>query len=123
MKFFLCIQVLCAGMYMTVAAQSPLPTSGPSFSSKDTATAAVISVASMQVYPTGIDRLSTRQDPEVIEDSIPDGPTITDDGPIRDWSNPPGYMGTSRPPVAMKRHKPLAGRKYHRAKSNRCYTF
>jgi hypothetical protein len=122
MKAFLCIVLASAGIG-TAAAQAPLPTSGPSFSSKDTVTADVISVASMQVYPTGIDRLSTRKDPEVIEESIPEPQVITVQGPIRDWSNPPGYMGTTRPPVTMVRHKPFAGRKYHRIKPNRCYTF
>jgi hypothetical protein len=46
-----------------------------------------------------------------------------DPGPIRDWSNPPGYMGASSPPTAMVKHKPLTAGKYHRKRLRRCYTF
>ena len=122
MKAILCVLLMCTGINRIVVAQAPLPTAGPSFSSKDTTKAAVISVASMQAYPTGIDRKSIKPIATVISESAP-AAQISQEGPIQDWHNPPGYKGASRSPGAMTRHKPLTPKKYHQPKPNRCYTF
>jgi hypothetical protein len=123
MKAILCFMLAYAGVTMMAGAQATMPTAGPSFSIKDTSKAEVIAVASMQAYPTGIDRQGSIPKQAIVEETIPDKTAMIDQGPIRDWSNPPGYMGASSPSMAMSRHKPLSPKKYHRAKANRCYTF
>jgi len=55
-------------------------------------------------------------------------PATTSDGPIRDWSNPPGFKGYSNhADFKMKKHKGLNPNKkrpkYHPKKKGRCYTF
>ena len=122
MKAAFCVLLAFTGFNWTVVAQTPLPTAGPSFSSKDTTKAAVVAVSSMQNYPVGIDRQGASQDTAVILESKPRG-QISYSGPIQDWHNPPGYMGSSRPAGAMTRHKPLSAKKYQRPRPNRCYTF
>ncbi len=122
MKAFLSILLVCAGMCTVARAQTPLPTTGPSFSSRDSTMAQVISVASLQAYPVGIDRQSTRQELTTTVE-IQETKIVAHPGPIRDWSNPPGYMGSRGPAVSSAKHKPLTPKKYHRSKSNRCYTF
>ena len=122
MKVLFCLLMAYAGICTPIGAQTPLPTAGPSFSAKDTTKAAVIAIASLQSYPVGIDRKSTRQDTSVIIEDVR-VERMADEGPIQDWHNPAGYMGSSRPPSAMTRHKPLQAKKYQRPKPNRCYTF
>jgi hypothetical protein len=122
MKVILCVLLMWTGINGILVAQTPLPTAGPSFSSKDTTTAAVIAVASMQAYPTGIDRQTTMVEAKEIV-KIPKTTKTADQGPIRDWSNPPGYKGSRGPALSSSKHKPLTPKKYHRSKANRCYTF
>lgn len=125
MKAFACliifIELICTSMY----GQSALPSAGPSFSAKDTTKADVLSVASLQVFPVGIDKLGNEAaaDSSVVLMSSAPKKATPDPDPIRDWSNPPGYMGASGSPTAMVKHKPLTGRKYHRKRLRRCYTF
>ena len=54
--------------------------------------------------------------------------TTPSDGPIREWSNPPGFKGYSNHSNAkMKKHKGLTPNKkrhkYHPKKKGRCYSF
>ena len=113
--------IFCTGLY----GQTALPSAGPSFSKKDTTRADVLSVASFQVYPVGIDKIGNEpaSDSLEVQMPVPAKRAVIDTGPIRDWSNPPGYMGASAPPTAMVKHKPLTGGKYHRKRLRRCYTF
>jgi hypothetical protein len=122
MKAALCVLLAFTGINWTVVAQTALPTAGPSFSSKDTTKAAVVAVATMQNYPVGIDRQSAIQDTMVIVEKVPEE-KASQPGPIQDWHNPAGYMGSAGSPGSMTRHKPLAPKKYQRPRTNRCYTF
>ena len=110
------------GINLTVVAQTPLKTAGPSFSSKDTTKADVVAIASLQTFPVGFDLQSLQQDTlakvEKGEKAVSPLPS-----PIQDWHNPPGYLGSSRPTGAMTRHKLLKAKKYQRPRPNRCYTF
>jgi len=122
MKAALCALLAFIGINWTVVAQTPLPTAGPSFSSKDTTKAAVIAVATMQNYPVGIDRQGAIQDTVAIIENVQVEETHQE-GPIQDWHNPAGYMGSAPPKGTMTRHKPLTTKKYQRSRTDRCYTF
>ena len=120
MKAALCVLLAFTGINWTVVAQTPLPTAGPSFSSKDTTKAAVIAVATMQNYPVGIDRQSNQDTIAIIEKvEVNKSPQ---EGPIQDWHNPADYMG-SPSSSGTTRHKPLTPKKYQRPRTDRCYTF
>lgn len=122
MKAFVCLLLLSALMLADANGQSPLPSSGPTFSTKDTTKANVLSVASLQAYPVGIDKFGKEQEEDTAAIIIPQA-VVSDPGPIRDWSNPAGYMGSAGIPSAMVRHKPLSPGGYHRKHLRRCYTF
>jgi hypothetical protein len=139
MKAILCLLMTFLGITTTAGAQNALPTSGPSFSAKDTTKAEAISVATLQTYPVGIDRESVVVEDSsqaqqtviegesiVIEGSIDTKQSVTQkpattDGPIRAWSNPPGYTGSQKP-VTMTKHK--SSKRFKRGKSKKgCPTF
>lgn len=120
MKAILCLLLAFFGITTAIVAQNALPTSGPSFSAKDSTKAEAISVATLQTYPVGIDRESV-----VVEDSLQTQQTVqkaaSSDGPIRAWSNPPGYTGSQKP-VTMTKHKSSSRFKRGKAKKG-CPTF
>ena len=122
MKVVLSLLLINTGIICSLAAQAPLQTAGPSFSSKDTTKADVVAIASLQTFPVGFDLKGLQQDTIVKAEQvqIADAPLPA---PIQDWHNPPGYLGSSRPAGTMTRHKPLKAKKYQRPKPNRCYTF
>ena len=66
--------------------------------------------------------------PVVKETTSPATSATSSDGPIRDWSNPPGFKGYSNhADFKMKKHKGLnpnkKRHKYHPKKKGRCYSF
>jgi hypothetical protein len=121
MKTIFCFMLVFAGISITVDAQQTMSTEGPSFSKNDSSTSAVISVASLQSYPVGFDRQGTPKEEEILPSEVSSSQAL-DIGPIRDWSNPSGYMGY-RKSVKHTKRKPMSVKKYQPIKRYRCYTF
>lgn len=115
-------------------AQDTIPSSGPTFHSGDTVKADVIAIASLQGYPTSIDKIGSEPDTMMTMDSTivitsgsvietPVEATPASDGPKRDWSNPPGYVGKPGKQVTMTKKKVKHHKKYHHRKKKRCFRF
>ena len=89
-----------------------------------------ISARENEIFPETALTLNTDSTttPIVKETTSPATSATTSDGPIREWSNPPGFRGYSNHSNAkMKKHKGLTPNKkrhkYHPKKKGRCYTF